>query len=55
VQHCIEARSPDCYCHGKAVSMKYYECVYLTAAFLALYYIVTRGPSDCTVFGHVIS
>jgi hypothetical protein len=33
VQHNIEARSRNCCCHGKAVSIKYYECVYLIAAF----------------------
>jgi len=33
VQHDIEARSRNCYCHGKAASIKYYECVYLIAAF----------------------
>jgi len=55
VQHNIEARSRNCCCHGKTISIKYYECVYLIAAFSAMFYIVTCGLSDCTVFGHVIS
>ena len=56
LQHNIEALSRDCCCHGKAVSTKYYECVYLiAAAFSAMYDIFTCDLSDFTVFGHVIS
>jgi len=55
----IGVRSCNNFCHAKALSVMYFECVcslsYPACNEHALYYIVICSLSGCSIFFHIIS
>jgi hypothetical protein len=58
VERNIEARLCNHCCSGKAVTITYSECVSVALVIqlaMSMLHIVICGPSDCTIFFHIIS